>query len=86
MAIDDTDVGKSGTGRLLLPVLKVEGSDIFVSDRQTIALNKQILLREWRNHCAFGGMDIRRSSQALRDAGWFSRTKFHKMVIIASMV
>jgi hypothetical protein len=40
MAIDDPDVGNSGTGRLLLPVLKLVGSDIFVSDRQTIALTK----------------------------------------------
>lgn len=37
MAIDDTDVGNRGTGRLLLPVLKVEESDIFVSDGKTTA-------------------------------------------------
>lgn len=36
MAIDDTDVGNRGTGRLL-PVLKVEESDIFVSDGKTTA-------------------------------------------------
>jgi len=38
IAIDDTDVGGGGKGRLLLPVLQAEGYDILVSGRQTIAL------------------------------------------------
>jgi len=38
IAVDDTDIGNGGKGRLLLPVLKADGYDILVSGRQTIAL------------------------------------------------
>jgi len=38
IAVDDTDIGNGGKGRLLLPVLKEEGYNILVSGRQTIAL------------------------------------------------
>ena len=37
IAIDDTDIGGGGKGRLLTPVLKAEGYQILVQGRQTIA-------------------------------------------------
>lgn len=40
IVIDDTDIGAGGKGRLLLPVLQVEGYDILVRGRQTIALKR----------------------------------------------
>ncbi|MEM9480991.1 MAG: glycosyltransferase [Verrucomicrobiota bacterium] len=36
--IDDTDVGSGGKGKLLLPVLRKEGYDIFAEGRQTLAI------------------------------------------------
>jgi hypothetical protein len=41
IAIDDTDIGNGGKGRLLLPVLVAEGYEILVSGRQTIALKSK---------------------------------------------
>jgi len=40
IAIDDTDIGDGGKGRLLIPVLKAEGYQILVQGRQTIALKE----------------------------------------------
>jgi hypothetical protein len=40
IAIDDTDIGDGGKGRLLIPVLKAEGYQILLQGRQTIALKE----------------------------------------------
>jgi hypothetical protein len=42
IAIDDTDIGNGGKGRLLLPVLKADEYEILVSGRQTIALKNKL--------------------------------------------
>ncbi len=40
ISIDDTDICNGGKGRLLIPVLRVEGYQILVQGRQTIALKE----------------------------------------------
>ncbi len=40
ISIDDTDVGRGGKGRLLLPVLKADGYTILISKRQSIAIKQ----------------------------------------------
>jgi hypothetical protein len=40
IAIDDTDIGKGGKGRYLVPVLMDDGYQILVKGRQTIALKE----------------------------------------------
>lgn len=40
IAIDDTDIGGGGKGRLLIPVLKADDYQILVQGRQTIALKQ----------------------------------------------
>jgi methyltransferase family protein len=42
IAIDDTDIGQGGKGRLLIPVLNAEGYQILVQGRQTIALMENV--------------------------------------------
>ena len=38
ISIDDTDIGRGGKGRLLLPVLKADDYTILVTGRQTVAI------------------------------------------------